>query len=474
MNESTMDTAATFANFAHDLVYEKLPGSVVEITKKLILDELGVMVVGSSSAGIERLLALAADWGGKPEAGVLVHGARMPAQHAALINATMGRAYDFDALHEGSIVHASAGSLPQCLALAERRGRVNGRELIAAMSLGMEFMIRLGLSFQESFLHTGRVTSVHHTTFGGALAGAKLLNLGPRAIVSALGLAYTQIGGNLQNVIEGTAVAQLQQGFAAQTSVLSAELAEAGVQGPERVFQGEYGYYKTYHDDKYWAENLTRSLGEEFEVCDISIKYFPTCFLTHYANDAMIQMVASRKFAASDIAGINVRVTKGVSKLVGTPIEAKRAPKNTQEALFSLPYTVAVAAVHGRVTLEHLTVEAINNAQVRALAQKVTVVIDDELERKRGRALGSSIVEVKLKNGARFSQFSDIVKGHPADPMSFADCEEKFWNCVRSSGNPLDKNKLERLVERVRKLETAEDVSELCAGLECNLPRVKL
>ncbi|MBI2224663.1 MAG: MmgE/PrpD family protein [Betaproteobacteria bacterium] len=469
-----MDTAATFANFAHDLSYEKLPGDVVEITKKLILDELGVMVVGSSSAGIDRLLALATDWGGKPEAGVLVDGVRMPAQHAALINATMGRAYDFDALHEGSIVHASAGSLPQCLALAERRGSVSGKELIAAMSLGMEFMIRLGLSFQESFLHTGRVTSVHHTTFGGALAGAKLLNLGPRAIVSALGLAYTQIGGNLQNVIEGTAVAQLQQGFAAQTSVLSAVLAEAGVQGPERVFQGEYGYYKTYHDDRYWAENLTRSLGDEFEVCNISVKYFPTCFLTHYANDAMIQMIAAEEFTASDIDGINVRVTKGVSKLVCTPLEAKRTPNTTQEALFSLPYTVAVAAVHSSVALEHLTVEAINDDRVRALAQKVTVVVDEELERKRGHALGSSIVEVTLKNGAQRSQFSEIVKGHPSKPMSFADCEEKFWKCVRFSNKPLDDRKLERLVDRVRKLETVEDVSELRASVECSVPRAKV
>ncbi len=287
-------------------------------------------------------------------------------------------------------------------------------------------------------------------------------------------MTHVPYKGATPSVIEGTAVAQLQQGFAAQTSVLSAVLAEAGVQGPERVFQGEYGYYKTYHDDKYWAENLTRSLGDEFEVCDISVKYFPTCFLTHYANDAMIQMVAARKFTAGDIDAINVRVTKGVSKLVCTPIEAKRTPTNTQEALFSLPYTVAVAAVHGSVALEHLTAEAINDARVRALAQKVTVVVDEELERKRGHALGSSIVEVTLKNGAQFSQFSDIVKGHPSKPMSFADCEEKFWKCVRFSGKPLDKNRLERLVERVRKLEAVEDVSELRASLERSAPRAKV
>ena len=465
-----MDVAEVYAKFAHELSYEKLPTEVIDVTKKLLLDELGVMVVGSDSASVQQLLKPLREWGGKAEAGVLAHGLRLPAHHAALVNGTMGRAFDFDALHEASIVHASAGSVPQCIAISELRGAVSGKEFLTAMALGMEMMIRLGLSFHDSFLHTGRVTSVHHTTFGGALAGAKLLKLSPRAIVSALGLAYTQIGGNLQNVVEGTALAQVQQGIAAQTAVLSAVLAASGLEGPERVFQGEFGYFKAYHDGKYAADILTLDLGDEFQVCDISVKYYPSCFCTHYANDAIIKLRDTEHFGAADIESINVRVTQGIYNLVCAPSDAKREPVTTQAALFSLPYTVANAAVHGRVDLEHLTVSSIAEPAVRAMAQKVTTVVDQELERQRGNALGSSVVEVKLKNGRQVEQRCDMVKGHPSNPMSFDDCEEKFWNCIRFSGKPFDRSKLEELVETIRHLEKAEDVSSLRTSFELDKP----
>jgi 2-methylcitrate dehydratase PrpD len=465
-----MDLGAVIAEFAHDLSFEKLPTEAIEITKKLVLDELGVMVVGSASRSVGQLLAPLQAWGGKPEARVLGHGIRLPAHHAAFINGTMGRAFDFDALHEASIVHASAGSVPACLAIAERRGAVTGAQFLTAMAAGMEFMIRLGLSFEESFLHTGRVTSVHHTTFGAALAGAKLLGLSPREIVSALGLAFTQIGGNLQNVVEGTALAQVQQGIAAQTGVLSAILAQSGLVGPERVFQGEFGYFAAYHDNKYANATLTRALGQEFEICDISVKYFPSCFCTHYANDAIIKLRDAEKFKADDIDAINVRVTQGIHNLVCRPIEAKRQPTTTQEALFSLPYTVANVAVHGRLGLEHLTDTAIKDSTVCGLARKVTTIVDQELEERRGNALGSSIVEVRLKNGRQVAQHCDVVKGHPSNPMSFDDCRDKFWDCVRFSGTPFDRDRLEKLVDTVRRLETVDDVSGLCAGFDLVRP----
>ena len=119
-----MDLAARYAAFGADLAFEQLPRAVVADTKKLILDQLGVMLVGSSAAGVDSLLASTRRWGGAKEASVLVHGDRLPAHHAALINGTMARAQDFDSVHEGAIVHLTAGSLPQCLAAAERTGGV--------------------------------------------------------------------------------------------------------------------------------------------------------------------------------------------------------------------------------------------------------------------------------------------------------------------------------------------------------------
>ncbi len=456
-----MDLAAQYATFARELTFARLPSEIVEDTKKLILDQLGVMLVGSSAAGVDSLMAAARAQGGAKEARVLVHGDRLPAKEAALINGTMARAQDYDAVHEDAIVHITAGSLPQCLAAAERKGGATGRDLITAMALAMEFMIRLGLSFETNFLKTGRVTTLHQAAFGGALGAAKLMGLDERQIVSALGLAYGQVSGNLQVTVEGTVLVRVLQGIAAQASMQSAILAEAGLVGPERVFEGEWGYFRAYHENKIRSGVLTDRLGAHWEIPGISIKYYPCCFLAHFGIEATRNLVKAHKIAPNDIAAVDVRTTQGTYNVVGSPIEAKRRPRTTQEALFSLPYTVAAAATSGVLTLNEMTPEAIADPGVRALAERVNVRVDAELEKAHGLGIGPTIVDIGLRNGARISERVDRVKGHPLQPMNFDDCVEKFLSCVPFAARPIPGNRIEQAIEAVRHLETLDDATRI-------------
>ena len=68
-----MDLAARYAAFADELTFERLPANVVADTKKLILDQLGVMLVGSSADGVDSLLTTARRWGGAPEGDPISH-----------------------------------------------------------------------------------------------------------------------------------------------------------------------------------------------------------------------------------------------------------------------------------------------------------------------------------------------------------------------------------------------------------------
>jgi 2-methylcitrate dehydratase PrpD len=51
--------------------FDSIPSAVVECTKKLIIDQLGVMLAGSSAAGVPELVTSVREWGGAPEAAVL-------------------------------------------------------------------------------------------------------------------------------------------------------------------------------------------------------------------------------------------------------------------------------------------------------------------------------------------------------------------------------------------------------------------
>ena len=459
------DAARLFADFAVGLEYGAIPAHVVDCTKKLIIDQLGVMLIGATASGVPALAASVREWGGAAEAGIVGQKLRVPAPAAALVNGAMARAHDYDALHERGIVHITAGCLPQCLALAERRGGVSGREFITAMVTGMEFMIRLGISFETSFLHTGRVTTLHQATFGGALAGSKLLKFNADQTVSALGLAYGQVAGNLQVTVEGTVLVRVLQGFAAQTAVQSVILAERGLVGPQRVLQGEFGYFKAYHDNRYSAALLLDDLGVRYELPDVSVKFYPCCFLSHFAIDAMLQLVRDEGLRAADVEAVEVRVTQGTYNVVCSPAEAKRQPQTMEAALFSLQYTVAAALLHGRFGLEQMTTAAISDPAARALAQRITTVVDADLEQHHGRAIGPSIVNVVCRDGRRLSCRVDLCKGHPDNPMSFDDCAQKFRQCAAFAAAPLPLAVIESVIETVRHLESVADISELLALL---------
>ena len=465
----TSDVALDFADFARALEYDAIPAEVVACTKKLILDQLGVMLVGASATGVPELAASVKQTGGAAEASVLGYGFKAPAAQAAMVNGAMARAQDFDALHERGIVHITAGSLPQCLALSEYRGRVgekvNGKAFITAMTAGMEFMIRLGLSFKTSFLKTGRVTTLHQATFGGALIGAKLLGLDQRQTVSALGLAYGQVAGNLQVTVEGTILVRVLQGFAAQTAVQSALLAQQGLVGPERVFQGEWGYFKAYHDNQYDAAVLTRGLGKTFELPDVSIKFYPCCFLSHFAIDAILQLVREEGLHAGDVAAMHVCVTQGTYNVVCSPTEAKRRPATMEAALFSLPYCAAAALVQGEFGLPQMTLASIQDAQVQAVAARITTRVDAELERRHGTGVGPSIVEVRLHSGKTLTRRVDYCKGHPKNPMQFDDCAEKFRRCAAFAAKPLPAQSVNAVIDTVAHLEQIDDVGRLLALL---------
>ena len=93
---------------------------------------------------------------------------------------------------------------------------------------------------------------------------------------------------------------------------------------------------------------------------------------------------------------IIIRVNKQAYSASAEPIETKRRPRNIVNAQFSIPYTVACALMYGRVDIRNFTEKAIKRKDILNIADKVTPVIDEEIEKKYGRVISSAILNVKL------------------------------------------------------------------------------
>ncbi len=470
-----MDAAYIFARDLVNATYQDIPHDVVEATKTHILDFLGVALAGSSQPGIRELLEIVADWGGKEESSVLCYGKKVPAPHAAQVNAAMGHALDYDDIGNGG--HSSVVIVPTCLAIAERRSKVSGKEFITAVALGVEMMCRMGLALrlgqktrpEAGAPGAGEPYGGWHTTplYGfPAAAGVtgRLLGLDEEGILNALGIAYHQCSGNGQCVIEGTLTKRMGPGFAARGGIAAALMAEKGITGVKNSLEGKNGLFNLYHRGQYDAAALRVGLTEHFDGANVAIKPYPCCAGTHAHIDAALQLVKKYDIKPGDVREI-VILDNDPDNVLIYPLEARRHPQKTIDSQFSIPWGVAVAIARRQVAIKDFTETAINSRDILDISDKIRAGTDPALVGPGGSAIAR--VEITITEGKTYSAEQDGgSRGSPRAPLSFSQCAVKFKDCASYSVKKLSAGDIDRVVELVGKLEESADVSEI-AGLLC-------
>jgi len=120
----TDDAAWPLAQHVCRTGYADLPPSAVESARRDILDTFGCMLGGSGSPGIDELFGMIARWGGLAESRVLLRRIRLPAPQAALLNASMSHALDFDdTLDTDCSIHPGVSVLGSVMAVCDSLGR---------------------------------------------------------------------------------------------------------------------------------------------------------------------------------------------------------------------------------------------------------------------------------------------------------------------------------------------------------------
>ena len=96
-----MDTfSSAYADFILGTQYDQLKPEVIQHTKKLILDLIGVSLAGCQSMEFPRLVVnYMASLGGTPEATIFQKKGKFPALNAIFANASCAHAIDMDDGH---------------------------------------------------------------------------------------------------------------------------------------------------------------------------------------------------------------------------------------------------------------------------------------------------------------------------------------------------------------------------------------
>ena len=461
-------------NFLH-INYDDLPREVVEVTKKEVLDLFGVALAGFTAPGVKELLEIITDWGGKEESSIFLCKQKVPAPMAAQMNATMAHALDYDDVHDAAVMHPGVVMIPACMAVAERIGKVSGKEFITAVVLGVDMICRLALAAWPGYdpsspenkvkaFQSERVKQGWHLTtltgyFAATGAVGKLLGLDEERMVNAFGIAYHQCAGNLQGKIDGAQTKRMGPGFSTRAGIASALMAEKGMTGAKNCLEGKQGFYNMYFQGGYDAKTLTFDLGKHFEGVNVSIKPYPCCRGLHNYIDATLALVSEQNIRPEDVREIRLFSDEGGYQSLCTPLEVKVKPRTQVDTQFSIPWGVATAVAKRCATIEHFTEAAIKSPDILEVASKISVELDHSLDRTDRIPPGK--LKIITKSGQAYTKQVDDPLGSPERPMSFDDCAKKFRDCSSYPVSRLSNKQIEKVIELVGQFEQLKDVGEI-------------
>ena len=112
---------------------------------------------------------------------------------AAFANGAMTHSLDYDDVHDEGQTHPTSHALIAALAIAEKVGKINGKEFIAAIALSCDMVNRMGLAITESVEEHGWLSPSVLGYFSATAAAGKLLGLTVPQMASAFGSPPTRL-----------------------------------------------------------------------------------------------------------------------------------------------------------------------------------------------------------------------------------------------------------------------------------------
>ncbi len=420
---------------------------------------LATVMAGSSAAGCNMVVDLVEGWGGRQESTILVYGKQVPCVQAALANSCMAHARDFCNNDDRLAYKTSVCAVPTALAVAERKGKVSGKELITAVCLGVDLGIRIGLATRPKPAH-GHAPMLG--PFASAAVAGKMSGLDQERMVFALGLALCHCKTGGTGTESPSLTKRLGPGLAAAGGVFSALLAEKGYPTQSNVLEGPRGYFQTFYREEGDLKDLVAGLGMRFEITNVGPKPYPCCRFTHAAIDATLALVKEHNIVPEAVSTVRVYLSQQDYEVVGvgTALDVKRQPRTVVDAQFSVPWTVATAIVKRRVFVDDFTEDAITNPQILEVASKVLPVLDPELDQV-GRVVKPAIVEIRTRGAQTYSRKVDFPRGSLENPIKPDEIKENFAACARYATKVLDVSRVAEAANIIAALETVDDVSSI-------------
>lgn len=428
-------TSAMFATFIHDAVVDDLTRRRAAAA---VVDTLAATLAGGVEPPV-RALAGALDPAGAAGVASFWNDARYPREDAALLFGMASHVLDYDDVSMLAVCHPTAPVLSAILAAAPRPA-TSGRDLLDAVAVGTEVMIRLGEAMGFRHYALGFHATATLGTVGATAALARLMRLDRPATRHALAIAASLASGLRRNF--GSMVKSLHVGIAAANGVRAVRWAAAGIEGAAEPFEGE-GFLKAFSGGavERWPAGLV--LGAPFVLAapGFEQKRYPCCYLLHKMIEATLGLVRDTGCSLDEVASVRVDMPAGGTRPLIHP-----RPRSGLNALFSAPYAILASLADGRIDLKSFTDAAVLRPAIQQRLGDVEVV-EAEGTALQGADVGAAPVTVTLtlKAGGTRTRTIGASPGSLEDPLTLAQLEAKWLDCLERARPGIDGGAARRL-----------------------------
>ena len=438
------------AEFVVETRWEDFDPAVIAAAKDVMLDTIGAILAGSRLPENANFAGLAATMSGPGKATVFRHAARVQPVWAAMVNATAGVSLEMDEGNRLGGGHPSIHVTPGAIAVSEDLGS-SGSEALASIIVGYEVISRIGTATTiKPEVHS------HGTwgTIGTAAAAARLMGFDAAQTRVAMNLAMSMSPANTWTpCIEGATVRNLYPGRSGFQGILATHLSRCGYTA---IADGPADLYRTFLGDGFDPEAVVDGLGgNTYRIQQNYFKLHACCLYNHPVLDCIQDLLREEHFAPSEVKGIAVTAPP-IAGIMADP-----HPENMLAAKFSIPYAVAAAICYGRTDVTAFLPERVDSADIRALAERVSLDPDPEMNLRR-YDYPAARVAVQLKDGRVRHAEVTSQRGDFSNP---ADREELLGKFDLLARDTLGAGGVQQVSETVSRLDRLPDVGELTALL---------
>ncbi len=280
----------------------------------------------------------------------------------------------------------------------------------------------------------------------------------------ALGVAAPEASGIRHNF--GSMTKPFHAGHAAENGTVAADLAALGWTAAGDILEAPLGFFQA-AGGGFDPSAIVNRLGNPWMFASPGdlIKRFPCGTIQQPIMDAMLRLISQNSIAAAEVESVEVGGNQSNYNTL-----FRHRPTTGLEAKFSMEFAVSILLLERKAGLTQFTDAVVQRPDVQDMVRRVKFYVDPEFNKRGGHGdslqsllVEGSIIKIHMKDGRVVSGRTEAAKGSPENPMTYEEVADKFRGNAEFAKWPAQK--AESVIELVKSLESAPDVSRLTAAL---------